>query len=54
VKLLAPQAASALSIGGDVLLSSVGHGSAMDIAGRGMARPDALLRTLGLFSAMAV
>jgi 1,2-dihydroxy-3,5-cyclohexadiene-1,4-dicarboxylate dehydrogenase len=38
VKLLAPQAASALSIGADALLSSVGHGSAMDIAGRGIGR----------------
>jgi 4-hydroxythreonine-4-phosphate dehydrogenase/1,2-dihydroxy-3,5-cyclohexadiene-1,4-dicarboxylate dehydrogenase len=53
VKLLAPQAASALSIGANVLLSSVGHGSAMDIAGRGIARPDALLRTLALFGGLA-
>ncbi|MFN3296319.1 4-hydroxythreonine-4-phosphate dehydrogenase PdxA, partial [Caldimonas sp.] len=50
VKLLAPQAASALSIGADVLLSSVGHGCAMDIAGRGIARPDAMIRTLRLLS----
>ena len=50
IKLLAPQAACALSIGAGVLLSSVGHGSAMDIAGRGTARPDALLRTLALFA----
>jgi 1,2-dihydroxy-3,5-cyclohexadiene-1,4-dicarboxylate dehydrogenase len=48
VKLLAPQAASALSIGGQVLLASTGHGSAMDIAGKGKARPDALLRSLRL------
>lgn len=48
VKLLAPQAASAVSIGADVLLASTGHGSAMDIAGRGTARPDALLRSLRL------
>jgi 4-hydroxythreonine-4-phosphate dehydrogenase/1,2-dihydroxy-3,5-cyclohexadiene-1,4-dicarboxylate dehydrogenase len=48
VKLLAPQAASALSIGADVLLASTGHGSAMDIAGTGTARPDALLRSLRL------
>jgi 1,2-dihydroxy-3,5-cyclohexadiene-1,4-dicarboxylate dehydrogenase len=48
VKLLAPQGASALSIGADVLLASTGHGSAMDIAGRGQARPDALLRSLRL------
>lgn len=50
VKLLAPNAASALSIGADALLSSVGHGSAMDIAGRGIADPTALLRTIALLS----
>jgi 4-hydroxythreonine-4-phosphate dehydrogenase/1,2-dihydroxy-3,5-cyclohexadiene-1,4-dicarboxylate dehydrogenase len=48
IKLLAPQAASALSIGADVLLASTGHGSAMDIAGTGRARPDGLLRSLRL------
>lgn len=48
IKLLAPQGASALSIGADVLLASTGHGSAMDIAGTGQARPDALLRSLRL------
>ena len=50
IKLLAPNAASALSIGADVLLSSVGHGSAMDIAGRGIADCTALLRTIALLS----
>jgi 1,2-dihydroxy-3,5-cyclohexadiene-1,4-dicarboxylate dehydrogenase len=50
IKLLAPNAASALSIGAEVLLSSVGHGSAMDIAGRGIADPGALLRTIHLLS----
>lgn len=50
IKLLAPHAASALSIGGDALLSSVGHGSAMDIAGQGVADPTALLRTMALLS----
>lgn len=54
VKLLAPKAASALSIGGNVLLSSVGHGSAMDIAGLGIASPEALLRTIGLLSGTAL
>ena len=48
VKLLAPQAASAISIGAKVLLASTGHGSAMNIAGTGAARPDALLRSLRL------
>jgi 4-hydroxythreonine-4-phosphate dehydrogenase/1,2-dihydroxy-3,5-cyclohexadiene-1,4-dicarboxylate dehydrogenase len=50
IKLLAPNAASALSIGADALLSSVGHGCAMDIAGRGVADPTALLRTIELLS----
>lgn len=53
IKLLAPNAASALSVGGDVLLSSVGHGSAMDIAGQGIADPTALLRTIALLSGPA-
>ena len=50
VKLLAPHAASALSIGAQVLLSSVGHGSAMDIAGQNKADPQGLLRTLELIA----
>jgi 4-hydroxythreonine-4-phosphate dehydrogenase/1,2-dihydroxy-3,5-cyclohexadiene-1,4-dicarboxylate dehydrogenase len=53
VKLLAPQAASAVSIGADVLLASTGHGSAMDIAGTGTARPDALLRSLRLLAGLS-
>ena len=48
VKMLAPQAASAISIGAEVVLASTGHGSAMDIAGKGLAKPDALLRSLRL------
>jgi len=50
IKLLAPQAASAISIGPDVLLASTGHGSAMDIAGSGKARADALIRSLKLMA----
>lgn len=53
VKLLAPQAASALSIGAEVLLASTGHGSAMDIAGKGLAKPDALLRSLRLVAGIS-
>lgn len=53
VKLLAPQAASAISIGAEVLLASTGHGSAMDIAGKGTARPDALLRSLRLVAGIS-
>lgn len=52
IKLLAPQAGSAISIGADVLLASTGHGSAMDIAGQGVARPDALLRSLRLLGGL--
>jgi 1,2-dihydroxy-3,5-cyclohexadiene-1,4-dicarboxylate dehydrogenase len=53
VKLLAPQGASAISIGRGVVLASTGHGCAMDIAGRGTARPDALLRSLRLLAGIA-
>lgn len=48
VKLLAGRTASALSVGAGVLFSSVGHGSALDIAGQGKADPSAVLRTLRL------
>lgn len=53
VKLLAPQSASAISIGANVLLASTGHGSAMDIAGTGKARPDALLRSVRLLAGLS-
>jgi len=53
VKLLAPQAASALSIGADALLSSVGHGCAMDIAGQGVASTDGILRTIDLLGGLS-
>jgi 4-hydroxythreonine-4-phosphate dehydrogenase len=48
VKLLAGHNASALSVGAGVLFSSVGHGSAFDIAGQNKADPSAVLRTLRL------
>jgi 4-hydroxythreonine-4-phosphate dehydrogenase len=48
IKLLAGRTASALTIGASALFSSVGHGSAMDIAGRGVADPEAVLRALHL------
>lgn len=53
IKLLAPQGASAFSIGADILLASTGHGSAMDIAGTGQAKPDALLRSLRMLLGLA-
>jgi 4-hydroxythreonine-4-phosphate dehydrogenase len=45
-KLLAPQRAAALTIGTPVLFSSVGHGSALDIAGQGRANPDAMVEAI--------
>nr|MDP2191448.1 4-hydroxythreonine-4-phosphate dehydrogenase PdxA [Rhodoferax sp.] len=50
IKLLSPHRASALSIGADVILSSVGHGSAMDIAGRNMASAEAMIQTVALLA----
>ena len=45
-KLLAQNAAAALTIGTPILFSSVAHGSAHDIAGRGMADPRALIEAV--------
>jgi 4-hydroxy-L-threonine phosphate dehydrogenase PdxA len=53
VKLIAGRNAAAMSIGAGVLFASVGHGSAFDIAGRGVAEPDAVLRSLKLLSGAA-
>ena len=48
VKLVAGRFASALSIGAGVIFSTVGHGSAFDIAGQNKGDPEAVLRTLDL------
>ncbi len=48
IKLLAGRDSAALAIGAGVVFSSVGHGAAFDIAGKGVAEPDALLRSLAL------
>lgn len=53
MKLLSPLRSSALSIGTPVLFSSVGHGSAHDIAGRGVADPISVIETFELLSAAA-
>ena len=45
-KLLAPNRAAALTIGTPVLFSSVGHGSALDIAGQGKADPAAMVEAI--------
>lgn len=53
MKLLSPLRSSALSIGTPVLFSSVGHGSAHDIAGKGVADPMSVIETFELLSAAA-
>lgn len=45
-KLLAPNGAAALTIGTPVLFSSVGHGSALDIAGAGRAQHGAMVEAI--------
>jgi 1,2-dihydroxy-3,5-cyclohexadiene-1,4-dicarboxylate dehydrogenase len=45
-KLLAPNAAAALTIGTPVLFSSVAHGSALDIAGKNRASPAAMIEAV--------
>lgn len=53
IKLLSPLRASALTVGTPVLFSSVGHGSAFDIAGQGIADPVSLIETLALLQRAA-
>ena len=45
-KLLAPNATAALTIGTPILFSSVAHGSAHDIAGKGIANPAAMIEAV--------
>ncbi|WP_326564921.1 4-hydroxythreonine-4-phosphate dehydrogenase PdxA [Amycolatopsis rhabdoformis] len=49
IKLLAGRTATALTVGAGVPFCSVGHGTAFDIAGRGVADPTAVERALGRF-----
>lgn len=50
IKLLSPLRSSALTIGTPVLFSSVGHGCAYDIAGKGVADSTSVEETLELLS----
>ncbi len=50
MKLLSPLRSSALSIGTPVVFSSVGHGSAHDIAGKNLADPASVIETFTLLS----
>jgi 4-hydroxythreonine-4-phosphate dehydrogenase len=54
IKLIAGRDSAAISIGADVIFSSVGHGSAFDMAGQGIASPAALLRAIELVSGRAL
>ena len=45
-KLLAPNQSAAFAIGSPVLFSSVAHGSAFDIAGKGIADPAAMIEAI--------
>src|SRR6185295_18588500 len=45
-KLLAQNAASALSIGTPILFASVAHGTGHDIAGKGIADPAAMIEAV--------
>jgi 4-hydroxythreonine-4-phosphate dehydrogenase len=45
-KLMAPNAASALSIGSPILFASVAHGTGHDIAGQGVANPVAMIEAV--------
>jgi 4-hydroxy-L-threonine phosphate dehydrogenase PdxA len=52
IKLLSPLQASALSVGSGIVFSSVGHGCAYDIAGRGAADPKATIRTVRMLAGL--
>ena len=45
-KLLAPNQTAGLAIGTPILFSSVAHGSAFDIAGKGQASPAAMIEAI--------
>jgi 4-hydroxythreonine-4-phosphate dehydrogenase len=49
-KLVAPRQTVAMSIGLPILFSTVAHGSALDIAGKGIADPSAIIKAIILFA----
>jgi 4-hydroxy-L-threonine phosphate dehydrogenase PdxA len=53
IKLLSPLRSSALAIGTPILFSSVGHGCAFDIAGKGIADATSVVETLKLLASAA-
>lgn len=48
IKVISPLWSSAMAIGADLQFSSVGHGSAFDIAGKGLADPTSVIQTIEL------
>jgi 4-hydroxy-L-threonine phosphate dehydrogenase PdxA len=50
IKLLSPLRASALVLGVPMLFSSVAHGCAFDIAGKGVADPTGVVETMELLA----
>lgn len=53
IKVLAGRFSAAMSIGAGLMFSSVGHGSAFDIAGQGIADPEPVLRCIRLVAGAA-
>ena len=53
MKLLSPLRSSALAAGAPLLFSSVGHGCAYDIAGKGVADAGAVEATMKLLAGIA-
>jgi 4-hydroxythreonine-4-phosphate dehydrogenase len=54
VKLISPRVASAVTIGAPVVFSSVGHGSAHDIAGKGIAHPQSVIDAFNLLASVRI
>ncbi|MGY8815028.1 MAG: PdxA family dehydrogenase [Gammaproteobacteria bacterium] len=50
-KMIAPRQTVAMSIGLPILFATVAHGSALDIAGKGIADPSAIIKAINLLSA---
>ena len=48
-KVMARHGAAGVIIGSPIQFASVGHGSALDIAGKGIANPDAMIEAIRWF-----
>lgn len=54
IKMQASRQIAALTIGIPIIFASLGHGSAPDIAGQGLADPSGLIQTIQLLSSMEI